>query len=93
MKSKIHEFLHVQNRAMSKKIMLALLFLSATIQMTFAKTGTVSDDEIIIWLPVLLIAVIWMGYKVRIRLKEKKNREAQEMMEQNAAENSATPES
>ena len=76
-----------------EKILIALLFLLANIETTLARTGTVSDDDIIIWLPVMLLAVIWAGYIVKARFKERKNREAEMAINTNTGENSLFTES
>ena len=60
-----------------KKILVASLFMLANIEMTFARTGTVSDDDVVIWLPVILLAIIGAGYIVKAKLKERKKRETE----------------
>jgi hypothetical protein len=76
-----------------KKIFFALLFLLANIEITFAATGYRTGDNVVIWGPIILFAVVWAGYKVKAKLKERKNREAEALTEPNTTENSSTPES
>lgn len=73
-----------------KKILIALLFLLANIEITFAATGYRTGDNVVIWGPVLLIAIIWSGYVVGAKLKERKKREAERIMNQHIAENSSS---
>lgn len=75
-----------------KKIVIALLFLSANIEIAFAKTGTVSDDNVVIWGPLLVLTIIWAGYRVKGKLKERKEREAEKLIEPNTTENSSPAE-
>ena len=71
-----------------KKIMLALLFLSANIEMMFAATGYRTGDDVVIWGPVVLIALVWAGFQVKAKLKARKEREAQAIKNVEGEQNS-----
>ena len=76
-----------------KKIMLALLLLSANIEIVFAATGYRTGDDIIIWGPVILIALIWLGFQVKAKLKARKESETKTAAEPGVTENLSPTES
>ena len=67
--------------------MLALLFLSANIEMLFSATGYRTGDDVVIWGPVLLITVIWMGFQVKAKLKAIKQRQETALADSGTPEN------
>ncbi|MES2620614.1 MAG: hypothetical protein V4615_07170 [Bacteroidota bacterium] len=58
---------------------IALFFMSLAGKNIFARTGTVSDDQIIIIGPVLLIVIIGVGYWVKAKLRSRRDKKHQEI--------------
>jgi len=73
-----------------KKILAVILFLPATFKEIAAATGERSDDYLVILVPAALLIMLWLGYKVKAKLKERRERKAEIANDINGIGNSDT---
>ena len=57
-----------------KKILPALLFLSAKVEMVSAATGERSDDYLVVLVPLVLLMIVWAGFMVKAKITAMKKR-------------------
>ena len=74
-----------------KKFLTFLLLIFATTKLIFASTGYRSDDYVIIVVPVVFLAVLWIGNQVVVKLRERnKPKQEEETMHPENLEDAAT---
>jgi hypothetical protein len=55
-----------------KKILIALLFLTANFQTVFAGTSGINGEYIFYLIPLAILSFIWVGYEIKARIIAKR---------------------